>query len=190
VVPSAHIPGTLTAAGTTVAYTTVYAAYVLYGFLPPAAAFILLGMVALATLAAALLHGPALAGLGVIGAYLAPMLVASNEPDYWSLYIYLAVVTAAAFALARFRLWPWLAVAALVLSALWTLPGSDATATLGPHVFHALAGFALAAVFLVCGLLYGPPAAPGEVDRLSALALSLYLMVAAFLLVTVDDNGL
>lgn len=30
---------------------------------------------ALATLAAALLHGPALAGLGIVGAYLAPMLV-------------------------------------------------------------------------------------------------------------------
>src|ERR1700688_4554026 len=61
VVPSAHIPGTLTAAGTTVAYATVYAAYGLYGFLAPAAAFILLGAVALLTLGAALLHGPALA---------------------------------------------------------------------------------------------------------------------------------
>jgi len=29
-------------------------------------------------LAAALLHGPALGGLGIIGAYLAPMLVASK----------------------------------------------------------------------------------------------------------------
>jgi uncharacterized membrane protein len=49
-----------------VAYATVYAAYALYEFLPPAAAFILLGVVALLTLAAALLHGPALAGLGVV----------------------------------------------------------------------------------------------------------------------------
>ena len=75
--PSAHIPSILTAAGTTVAYATIYAAYGLYEFLPPGAAFILLGVVALLTLAAALLHGPALAGLGVIGAYLAPMLVSS-----------------------------------------------------------------------------------------------------------------
>ena len=35
--PTAHIPGILTAAGTTVAYATVYAAYALYGFLPPGA---------------------------------------------------------------------------------------------------------------------------------------------------------
>ena len=49
-VPSPHIPSMLTAAGTTVAYATVYAAYALYGFLGPAAAFVLLGIVALATL--------------------------------------------------------------------------------------------------------------------------------------------
>ena len=182
-VPSAHIPGTLTAAGTTVAYATVYAAYGLYSILPPAAAFILLGAVALLTLGAALLHGPALAGLGVIGAYLAPMLVASTNPDFWSLYVYIAVVNAAAFALARFRLWRWLAVAAVVLGVLWTLPGTqpDAVTALGAHVFHALAGFALVATFLVCGLIYGPPAAPGMIDRLSTMALVVYLLAAAFL---------
>jgi uncharacterized membrane protein len=181
--PSAHIPSVLTAAGTTVAYATVYAAYALYGFLPPAVAFVLLGVVALLTLAAALLHGPALAGLGVVGAYVAPMLIASTEPDYWSLYIYTAVVTGAAFALARARLWLWLAVTAIAFSAAWTLPGMgySSVEALGAHVFNALAGFALAAALLVCGLLYGPPAKPGEVDRLSSLALGVYLLVAALL---------
>jgi uncharacterized membrane protein len=172
--PSADIPSILTAAGTIVAYATVYAAYALYNFLPPGAAFILLGLVALATLAAALLHGPTLAGLGVVGAFVAPLLVASEEPDYWSLYIYIAVVTAAAFALARARLWLWLAVTAIVLGALWTFPGADMfpVEAIGAHVFNALAGYVLAAVFLVCGLLYGPEARPGEVDWLSSLALS------------------
>jgi uncharacterized membrane protein len=181
--PSAHIPGVLTAAGTTVAYATVYAAYALYDFLPPAAAFILLGVVALLTLGAALLHGPALAGLGVVGAFVAPLLVTSAAPDYWALYLYIAVVTAAAFALARLRLWRWLALTALALGALWTLPGMefDSVAALGAHVFNALAGFALAAAFLVCGLFYGPPAAPGRIDRLSIVALSVYLLVAALL---------
>jgi uncharacterized membrane protein len=70
-------------------------------FCRPAWAFILLGIVALLTLAAALLHGPALAGLGVVGAFGTPLLVASDKPDYWALYIYIAIVTAAAFALAR-----------------------------------------------------------------------------------------
>jgi uncharacterized membrane protein len=185
--PSAHIPSVLTAAGTTVAYATVYAAYALYGFLPPTIAFVLLGIVALMTLAAALLHGPALAGLGVVGAYVAPLLVTSAKPDFWSLYLYLAVVTAAAFALARFRLWRWLAVAAIALDVLWTLPGIEAqiethaVVALDAHVFHALAGFALTAVFLVCGLLYGPRAPPGEIDRLSTESLSVYLLAATLL---------
>ena len=51
-----------------VAYATVYAAYGVYGFLSPAAAFVLLGLDALVTLAAALRHGPALAALGLVGA--------------------------------------------------------------------------------------------------------------------------
>jgi uncharacterized membrane protein len=181
--PSAHIPSVLTAAGTVVAYGTVYAAYALYGFLPPAAAFLLLGVVALLTLAAALLHGPALAGLGVVGAFVTPLLIASDNPDYWSLYIYIAVVTAAAFALARGRLWQWLAVTAIAFSAAWTLPGMgySSVEALGAHVFNALAGFALAAALLVSGLLYGPPGKPGEIDRLSSFALAVYLLVTALL---------
>src|SRR5258707_15434667 len=98
--PIANIPAILTAAGTAVAFATVYAASALYDFLAPATAFILLGMVALGTLAAALLHGPALAGLGIAAAFLTPVLVSSSKPDYWALYIYLAIVTAAAFGLA------------------------------------------------------------------------------------------
>ena len=190
--PIADIPSILTAAGTVVAYATVYAAYALYSFLPPGAAFILLGLVALATLAAALLHGPALAGLGVVGAYVTPLLVASAQPDYWSLYIYIAIVTAAAFALARARLWLWLAVTAIALGALWTFPGTDVfpVEALGAHVFSALAGFLLAAVFLVCGLLYGPPAEPGEVEWLSTLSLSVYLLVAAFLVLVSRHDSL
>ena len=121
--PAADIPSILTAAGTTVAYATVYAAYGLYGFLDPAFAFVLLGAVALATLGAALLHGPALAALGLVGAFVTPLLVASTAPNYWALYIYLAVVTAAAFALARMRLWPWLAFIAVAFGFFWLLPG-------------------------------------------------------------------
>ena len=179
--PAANIPSVLTAAGTAVAYATVYAAYALYGFLPPAFAFILLGAVALLTLGAALLHGPALAGLGVIGAYVAPVLVASGKPDYWALYIYVAVVTAAALALARFRLWRWLALAAITFGALWTLPGIEPVEAIGAHVFNAAAGFALSAIFVVTGLLYGPPSARGRLDEVSTFALAAYLVVAALL---------
>ena len=82
VLPIANIPAILTAAGTAVAFATVYAAYAVYDFLAPASAFVLLGLVALGTLAAALLHGPALAGLGVAAAFVTPILVSSEQPDF------------------------------------------------------------------------------------------------------------
>jgi uncharacterized membrane protein len=181
--PSAHIPSILTAVGTTIAYADVYAAYALYGFLPPAAAFLLLGLVALATLAAALLHGPQLAGLGLVGAYVTPLLVASDHPDYWSLYIYLAVVTAAAFGLARLRMWRWLAVTAIGFAVLWTFPGivDERVDALAAHAFHVVAGFGLAALLIVSGLLYGPRAQPARIDAVSSGALAAYLTAAAIL---------
>jgi uncharacterized membrane protein len=133
--PSAYIPGVLTAAGTAIAYADTYAAYALYGFIGPAIAFLFLGAVALATLAAALLHGPALAGLGLVGAYLTPLIVSTEAPSYWALYLYFAVVTASAFALARARLWRWLAITAALFSLVWALPGIDDPSVLAPHIF-------------------------------------------------------
>jgi uncharacterized membrane protein len=181
--PKAHIPTTLTAAGTTVAYADVYAAYALYNFLAPSVAFILLGLVALATLVAALLHGPALAGLGLVGAYVTPVLVASDTSDYWSLYIYLAVVTAATFALARVRMWRWLTITAVAFSAAWTLPGLGIVSVdaLGAHAFHVIVGFALAALLMVAGLLLGPDADGGRIDGVSSAALTAYLIAATLL---------
>lgn len=190
-IPSRHIPSILTAAGTVAAYATVYAAFALYGFISPAAAFVLLGLVALATLGAALLHGPALAGLGVAGAFVTPALVSTQAPNYWALYIYLAIVTGAAFALARLRLWPWLAIAAVVLGTLWSFAGIDSTAAgaLSAHLFHVTAGFALAALLIVAGLFYGPAAAPGKIDAISSGALGAYLFAAACVVVATHHDG-
>ena len=190
-VPTAHIPSILTAAGTTVAYATIYAAYALYDFLVPGTAFVLLGIVALATLAASLLHGPALAALGQVGAFVTPMLIASDTPNYWALYLYLAVVTAASFVLARARLWRWLAITAVAFGTLWMFPGLGDTATdiLLPHALHATIGFALAAALLVSGLFYGPEAEPGEVDPISSGALAAYLFAIAMLVLTSQHDG-
>lgn len=181
--PIANIPAILTAAGTAVAFATVYAAYALYGFLVPATAFVLLGLVALGTLAAALLHGPALAGLGVVGAFVTPILVSSDKPDYWSLYIYLAIVTAAAFGLARMRLWRWLAVTTIVFALFWTLPDLG-PAQVGPHVFHVIAGFVLAALLVVCGFMFGPVAEEGQIEPISSSSLAAYLFGATLVVLT------
>lgn len=189
---AAHIPSILTAAGTTCAYADVYAAYAVYEFLSPALAFAMLGAVALATLAAALRHGPALGGLGLVGAYVTPLLVGTAEPNYWALYIYLAVVTAAAYALARVRMWRWLAITAAALSILWMLPGmaDPSGGSLSAHVFYAIACFALAAYFIVAGLFEGPAAEPGRYDEVSCGVLAGYLVGTFMLLMATHHDPL
>jgi uncharacterized membrane protein len=186
----AHIPSVLTAAGTAIAYADVYAAYALYGFIGAAVAFVLLGIVALLTLTAALLHGPALAGLGLIGAFATPLIVATEAPNYWALYLYLAVVTAAAFALARAKLWRWLAIAAIAASVAWVLPALGDMAALTPQAFYLGACFTLAALFIVSGLLFGPDAAPSEIDAVSSAALASYLAAAMLLVLATGHDTL
>src|SRR5260370_280524 len=140
------------------------------------------GMVALGTLAAALLHGPALAGLGIAAAFVTPVLVSSDKPDFWALYIYLAIVTAAAFGLARIRLWRWLAVTTIAFALLWTFPclqcGSSMVA---PHAFHVMSGFVLAALLVVCGFMLGPPADEGQIEPISSGSLAAYLLGATMI---------
>ncbi|MDB5876241.1 MAG: hypothetical protein JWQ07_5683 [Ramlibacter sp.] len=180
--PIANIPAILTAAGTAVAFATVYAAYALYDFLAPATAFILLGIVALGTLAAALLHGPALAGLGIAAAFITPVLVSSDKPDFWALYVYLAIVTAAAFGLARIRLWRWLAVTTIVFALFWTFPCLQCgPSMIAPHAFHVIAGFVLAALLVVCGFMFGPAATDGEIEPISSGSLAAYLAGATLI---------
>ena len=90
--PDAHIPSVLTAAGTIVAFGTCFAAYAVYGFMEGATAFVLLGAIGLATMLAAALHGPALAGLGLAGSYVTPLLIASHSPEPWPVVVYLTAV--------------------------------------------------------------------------------------------------
>lgn len=118
---AAHAPAASTAAGAVTGFAVVYAAHALYGFLPPAAAFLGLGAIALASMVAAALHGPMLAGIGLLGALWVPLLVATEAPSAWALPPYLAAVVAAAYGVARLRLWRALAIAAAIGAGLWTL---------------------------------------------------------------------
>lgn len=114
-----HIPSVLTAAGTVAAFATIYAAHALYGFIGSGAAFVLLGLTGIVTMFAAALHGPALAGLGLVGALATPLLVSTAQPQPWPLVIYLAVVAASTDVLARMRKWLWLAAACVAGVVLW-----------------------------------------------------------------------
>ncbi len=182
--PEAHIPSILTAAGTVIAFGTIYAAHALYGFIGPATAFILLGATGILTMLGAALHGPWLAGLGLVGSFVAPMLVESNVPSPWPVVLYLAVVAAAAYLLARTRRWVWLAWATVAGAVLWgPLILSTRFAGSAPEA-HALIQLALGAFFLAIEPFLAAHDSGAKSDRVASIALTalgiLALMVLSF----------
>ncbi|QKD04663.1 DUF2339 domain-containing protein [Mesorhizobium loti] len=130
-VAGAYIPAILTAAGAFILFGTVYAAYAIYGFVGPAFAFTVLGAIGVATIVAALVHGQALAGIGLVGSMATPALVSSQAPNPWALFVYLAIVLAATAVIARMRDWKFLMAAAFFGTGAWTIaymmnaPGAD-----------------------------------------------------------------
>lgn len=179
-IPSAYIPGVLTAAAIVVAFGTIYAAHALYGFLGPASAFVLLGAVGLLSMLGALRHGPALAGLGLAASYVTPLLVSSNSANYWPVVLFLAVVAAAAFMLARARRWLWLAVIAVAGAVAWgfilTLAGG--TEAHWPATVHILAQLGLAAVFMAVEPHLDTSDRDAKLDWIAAAALGAMTFLA------------
>lgn len=93
-------------AGVGVLYLTVFAAYRLFGLLPPGATFALLGAVAgLSAMLAILEDSLAFAMLGSAGGFLAPLLAAVSGGTEAGLLSYYAELDLAIFAIAWFRSW-------------------------------------------------------------------------------------
>ena len=176
---NANIPAVLTAAGTSTAFAVAYAAYSLYELIGPTTAFLLLGLVSVATMAAAALHGPALAGLGLVAALVSPLLVETDDPNVPGLVVYLGFVAAASYAVARLRLWRWLAITGAVGALLWglaiTIGGSG-----GAAVAHTLLQAALAIGFLVADPHRGRSAGEAVTDRFGSAVLAGFALLGIF----------
>ncbi|KQY20101.1 DUF2339 domain-containing protein [Rhizobium sp. Root482] len=118
---NAMIPGILTAAGAVTLFGVCYAAHGIYGFIGPASAFLLLGLVSLSIVALSLLHGQALAGLGLLASLLTPALVSSQSPSPWSLFSFLGLAWLATLLASRFRRWVVVPSMANIGLCLWAL---------------------------------------------------------------------
>ncbi|MBP2235081.1 putative membrane protein [Sinorhizobium kostiense] len=118
---NAMIPGVLTAAGAVTLFGVVYAAHGIYGFIGTAAAFVLLAVVSLMIVSLSLLHGQALAGLGLLASLLTPLFVSSGEPRPWVLFGFLSVAWLATLAASRLRRWSLVPTLANVGLGLWGL---------------------------------------------------------------------
>ncbi|AXS39553.1 DUF2339 domain-containing protein [Breoghania sp. L-A4] len=150
----AYIPGVLTLAGITTAFASVFAAHALYDLIGPATAFVLLGSVALLTLAASVLHGPAVASFGLIACYVVPFLVTSDEPAVLPLAFYGLFVTLATYGVARIRRWRWLAIAGAGGAVFWAhvLAFASGPADAGNLALYDLAVLGIAAFIFVVSL--------------------------------------
>ncbi len=118
---NAMIPGALTAAGTVTLMGATFAAYAVYEFIDPTTAFAVLALVSFATIALSLLHGQALAGLGLLASLVTPALVATDNPSANALFGFLAIVWFAVNAASRIRQWTVVPTLANVGLGLWSL---------------------------------------------------------------------
>jgi uncharacterized membrane protein len=85
---------------------TIFASYKLYGVLDAGPAFALvLVLVAGAALLAVLQNAIALAVLGFVGGYLAPVLISTGSGNHVALFTYYAILNAAVFGIAWLRPW-------------------------------------------------------------------------------------
>ncbi|MBA4797271.1 MAG: DUF2339 domain-containing protein [Rhizobiales bacterium] len=118
---NAMVPGILTAAGAVSLFGAIYAAHGIYEFIGPTLAFILLALTAFGVLGLSLLHGQALAGLGLAGSMLTPLLIPTTAPNLWTLFIYLTVAQVATSFASRLKGWLVVPAIAQALLGLWAL---------------------------------------------------------------------
>lgn len=109
----------LAGASASIAYSAVLAAFHLHGMISPMLAVVGMAGVSAGTIGLGLRHGPAIAGIGLVGAYAAPLLVGSEAPRLPLLFGYLSTVTMVTALLARWRGWDWAGFVASALGALW-----------------------------------------------------------------------
>src|SRR5207237_945197 len=115
---------TLQGGGVGVLYLTVFSALKLYALLPAGAAFPLLFVIAaLSSWLAVRQDAIALAAVGVIGGFLAPILTSSESGNHIVLFSYYAMLNAGIFFIAWFKAWRLLNllgfVCTFIIGTLW-----------------------------------------------------------------------
>lgn len=97
-----------TAGGVTLMYLSIYASYGFYDLIPIAAAFGFLALIVVqAHLLAVAYNAPAIALMGQIGGFLAPVLLSTGKDNYTVLFTYAALLNLGAVLVAIRRDWRW-----------------------------------------------------------------------------------
>lgn len=116
-----QVPAGLAAGGVAMLFGAAYAAGIVYDLVSPMAAFILMAAASLTGLAVSLKLGQLVAAVGIVGAFVTPLLVETPEPSIPGLFGYLLFVSAASLAVVRYSAWIWLGWATTIAGAGWVL---------------------------------------------------------------------
>lgn len=179
---SANIPAILSGAGIFIMFGAIYAAHSLYGLIGPAFSFIILALLALASLAISLLHGPILAALGLLASYSVPFLINSDSTNVPVLVMYVLLVSAAAMYVAWYRAWLWCALASVGAMLCYALlleiaEGDNNSILLGVYILGTLA---LTYISLVWSVHERKPDAEMSIDWKPTIALSVLCLPVLF----------
>ena len=103
--------------GIGVLFLTIFAAFRLHPLLPaPFAFFLLVALTAFAGVLAVLQDAKALAVLGIVGGFLAPVLISTGSGNHVGLFSYYLLLNAAILGIAWFRAWRFLNVIGFVFT--------------------------------------------------------------------------
>lgn len=122
-----------------VLYAACLAALHLYQLFTPGWAFIILAMISIATMLLALVQGPVLAALGILGAYLVPIFVSTGSNNVTAALIYSFIVSCSALLLIRFVKRDWLWIGTLVGAGFWWLVSLTVVSTEISRLLYLLA---------------------------------------------------
>ena len=181
----------LAGGGSITLYAVVLAGQQMYALYSPGTAFVVLALIALLTMYLAYLHGPALAAIGILGAYIVPVLVSTGQGNILFALLYSLTVSASALLLLRYVYRSWLWVGFMLGALAWWVLSLGADAADGFHGWYlaVLAYLILAVPQLDWKLQCADIALPRDRDFFKAywssfgasapLGLSLLLLVVA-----------
>ena len=113
------LPSILAGSGIIALYGACSAAGMLFGLAPPLLIFAALIVTSLLAVGLSLLFGPALAAIGLTGAYFAPFFTGAEEGSPLLMLPYAASITVAGLSLITWRSWRFMAWITLAGSLLW-----------------------------------------------------------------------
>ncbi|WP_162651170.1 DUF2339 domain-containing protein [Lentilitoribacter sp. Alg239-R112] len=179
---SANIPAILSGVGIFIMFGSIYAAHSLYGLIGPTTSFIILAILALASLLISLLHGPVLAALGLLASYVVPFLINSDSANVPVLASYVLLVSAAAMYVAWYRAWLWCALTSVAAMLCYSFlleiaEGDENSIIVGIYILGTLA---LTYLSLVWSVHERKPDAEMAIDWQPTIALSALFVPVLF----------